>query len=163
MECVKSCEQQNVAVQLRPWGEDLIAHHRPRSDEAYLALLNTRGMATEAWNLKADDLFIELLYTMAATLGYDIDRTHLRRNSYYPRGYGETETDWQAIRTGIRELLEGKRILPVGTPGAPQGLPTEEDFLQPQLTPAAESAEGGTSGDEEATEGRAARPEGHGG
>lgn len=39
MECVKTCESENVALQLRPWGEDLLEHHRPRSDEAYLALL----------------------------------------------------------------------------------------------------------------------------
>jgi hypothetical protein len=39
MECVKTCEKGNVAVNLRPWGADLIGHHRPRSDEAYLALL----------------------------------------------------------------------------------------------------------------------------
>lgn len=39
MECVKTCEAKNVALQLRPWGEDLFRHHRARSDEAYLALL----------------------------------------------------------------------------------------------------------------------------
>lgn len=39
MECVKSCELDNVAIQLRPWGEDLRTLRRPRSDEAYLALI----------------------------------------------------------------------------------------------------------------------------
>ena len=39
LECVKTCDHDNVAVNLRPWGEDLVANHRPRSDEAYLALL----------------------------------------------------------------------------------------------------------------------------
>ena len=39
MECVKTCEKGNIALNLRPWGEDLAHHHRPRSDEAYLALL----------------------------------------------------------------------------------------------------------------------------
>ncbi|MFQ5665967.1 MAG: 4Fe-4S binding protein [Candidatus Binatia bacterium] len=39
MECVKTCEAGNVALQVRPWGEDLFQHHRPRADEAYLALL----------------------------------------------------------------------------------------------------------------------------
>ena len=39
MECLKSCEKGNVALQLRPWGEDLVAHHRPRADEAFLAIL----------------------------------------------------------------------------------------------------------------------------
>ncbi len=39
MECLRTCEQRNVSLQLRPWGEDLAANFRPRSDEAYLALL----------------------------------------------------------------------------------------------------------------------------
>jgi YHS domain-containing protein len=39
MECVKTCESENVTLRLRPWGEDLFAHRRPRSDEAYLALI----------------------------------------------------------------------------------------------------------------------------
>jgi polyferredoxin/YHS domain-containing protein len=39
MECVQACPHKNLAVNLRPWGEDLIGNHRPRSDEAYLALL----------------------------------------------------------------------------------------------------------------------------
>jgi hypothetical protein len=39
MECVKTCEVDNVALRLRPWGADLLAHARARSDEAYLALL----------------------------------------------------------------------------------------------------------------------------
>ena len=39
MECVKSCELDNVALNIRPWGSDLVAHKRPRTDEAYLALL----------------------------------------------------------------------------------------------------------------------------
>ncbi len=39
MECVKTCDRDNVALNLRPWAEDLREHHKPRSDEAYLALL----------------------------------------------------------------------------------------------------------------------------
>ncbi len=39
LECLKSCEKQNVAINLRPWGEDLASNFGPRSDEAYLALV----------------------------------------------------------------------------------------------------------------------------
>lgn len=39
MECVQACPEDNLAVNLRPWGADLISRHRPRTDEAYLALL----------------------------------------------------------------------------------------------------------------------------
>jgi len=39
MECLKSCEKNNVALRVRPWAADLSTHSRARSDEAYLALL----------------------------------------------------------------------------------------------------------------------------
>ena len=34
-----ACPEDNLALNLRPWGGDLIHQHRPRTDEAYLALL----------------------------------------------------------------------------------------------------------------------------
>ncbi len=39
MECVRTCESDNIAVNLRPWAADLEHHQRPRQDEAYLALI----------------------------------------------------------------------------------------------------------------------------
>jgi len=39
MECVQACPHDNLAVNLRPWGSDLAAQVKPRSDEALLALL----------------------------------------------------------------------------------------------------------------------------
>lgn len=38
-ECIQACPHDNLALNLRPWGADLVTDHRPRSDEAYLALL----------------------------------------------------------------------------------------------------------------------------
>ncbi|WP_434421232.1 hypothetical protein [Nannocystis pusilla] len=38
-ECVKSCPHDNIALNLRPSGEDVLHAHRSRSDEAYMALL----------------------------------------------------------------------------------------------------------------------------
>ena len=38
-ECLQACPHDNLALNLRPWGEDLVHEHRPRTDEAYLALL----------------------------------------------------------------------------------------------------------------------------
>ncbi len=39
MECVQACPEDNLAVNVRPWGEDLAVEGTPRRDEAYLALL----------------------------------------------------------------------------------------------------------------------------
>jgi hypothetical protein len=38
-ECIQACPHDNLALNLRPWGADLVSDHRPRSDEAWLALL----------------------------------------------------------------------------------------------------------------------------
>jgi len=39
LECVKTCPEDNMVVNARPWAADLAAEGRPRKDEAYLALL----------------------------------------------------------------------------------------------------------------------------
>ncbi len=39
MECVQACPEHNLSVNLRPWGADLVVDGKPRTDEAYLALL----------------------------------------------------------------------------------------------------------------------------
>lgn len=39
MECIQACPHDNLAVNLRPWGSDLVTEGKPRADEAYLALL----------------------------------------------------------------------------------------------------------------------------
>lgn len=38
-ECIQSCPHENMTVNLRPWGADLAADGKQRTDEAYLALL----------------------------------------------------------------------------------------------------------------------------
>lgn len=39
MECIQACPHDNLAINLRPWGSDLVTDGKPRTDEAYLALL----------------------------------------------------------------------------------------------------------------------------
>lgn len=77
MECLKSCDKENVALQLRPWGQDLVAHHHPRTDEAYLALLmlaltGFHGLTmTAAWRAFVQRLqsIFDLGETLSFTLG----------------------------------------------------------------------------------------------
>ncbi len=38
-ECIQACPEDNLTINLRPWGADLAVDQRPREDEAYLALL----------------------------------------------------------------------------------------------------------------------------
>ena len=81
--------------------------------KAYLDILTSADLTSEVGSERALDLFVELLYHLAVHVGYDFDRTHLRRGAYFPRGFGESELDQLAIRAGVRDLLEGRRPLPV--------------------------------------------------
>jgi hypothetical protein len=62
MECVKTCESDNIGVNLRPWGEDLVSMKKPRLDEAYLALIllaltGFHGLTmTSSWGAIVDGL-----------------------------------------------------------------------------------------------------------
>lgn len=67
MECLKSCELENVSLNLRPWGEDLTKTFRPRSDEAYLALVLLT--LTGFHGLTMTGLWREMLLAVQAGLG----------------------------------------------------------------------------------------------
>ena len=41
-------------------------------------------------------------------LGYSIDKTDLRRLTYFPRGHGELEEDQFRMRKRILEIVEGR-------------------------------------------------------
>ena len=56
-----------------------------------------------------------MLYEMGESLGYHFDRVTLKRNAYYPSGWGEIELENHAVRKKLLELLDGKRKLPVAT------------------------------------------------
>jgi hypothetical protein len=78
--------------------------------KAYLNHLNTQ-MPPEVWAPRGDDLFFDLLFAMAQSLGYNMDKTDIRSTSYFPTGHSRLEDENARVRTYIRELLEGKRAL----------------------------------------------------
>lgn len=38
-ECIKTCPQENIVIRQRPWGADLVQEGKPRTDEAFLAII----------------------------------------------------------------------------------------------------------------------------
>jgi hypothetical protein len=81
--------------------------------KAYLDILGDTQIPQEQWGTRRVDLLIELLHKMAKVLDYEFDKTHIKNSSYYPRGYGELEEDQSAIRRGVKELIEGHRVIPM--------------------------------------------------
>jgi len=62
---------------------------------------------------KSKELFTELLYEMACSLGYKYDKTHLKRNTYYPKGHGDFEAENYQMRQAFLKILAGETSLPI--------------------------------------------------
>lgn len=88
--------------------------------KAYLDQLNTSQSEPAVWLSKKEDLFVDLLYEMSRHLGYDFDKTHIRRTSYFPKGFGDLESDQLAIRKGVAAILSGEASFPIYVTGMDQ-------------------------------------------
>ena len=71
------------------------------------------GEKLQTWTEKGRDLLADLLYEMAHALGYQFDKVIIKRGHYYPRGFGDLETDQYILRKSLIDLLTYKRPLPV--------------------------------------------------
>jgi hypothetical protein len=79
--------------------------------KAYLDLLNDNSMVPEQWGTKRLDLLVDLLHKMSIVLDYDFDKTHIKNSSYSPMAHGNIDTQQNAIRQGLLEVLEGKKTV----------------------------------------------------
>ena len=105
--------------------------------KAYLDHLNTEREPNAAvWDSKKDDLFVDLLYEMSRHVGYDFDKTHIRRTSYYPMGHEDLEIDQYVIRKALRGILDGKLSFPITVTGLPPAAPDAPPPAPPPLPPA---------------------------
>ena len=75
--------------------------------------LSNGDTKSTTWMEKNDDLFIELLFEMGKTLGYQFDKVMLRRTAYSPIAHGDIEFDQQTIRRGLATILSGNAPFPV--------------------------------------------------
>jgi len=79
----------------------------------YLDLLGNKTISPDQWVIKRIDLLVELLYKMAQVLDYDFDKTHIKNSSYSPMAHGEIEEQQKALREGLIDIIEGKKIIPM--------------------------------------------------
>ena len=82
---------------------------------AYLDHLCTKFTQENAaiWNVRQDEIFVELLYQMAVALNYSFDRTHIKNSAYSPVAHGNLEQEQMIIRTALVNLLTKKSALSV--------------------------------------------------
>ncbi len=77
---------------------------------------------------KRSDLFVDMLYEMAAALGYDFDKTQIAIDAYATVYHEQLERDANMLRTKLVELLSGKIALPM----AVTAFPSDPEFIQAQ-------------------------------
>ena len=94
----------------------------------YLDHLNNRGDDDQLmqWVAKGDELFTNLLYSIAEDIGFKFDRVQLKRGSYSPIAHGELETEQTELRRAALSLVTGKHALKMNV----VGFPFDDDAVQ---------------------------------
>jgi hypothetical protein len=95
--------------------------------------LNSRsaeGDALTRWVEKKSSLLVDLLYQMAQSLGYDIDKVTIQNGAYHPIGFVEIETEQHGLRKAALAVLSGERPIQTTVVGnvqttQPMSLPDE--------------------------------------
>ena len=86
-------------------------------------MLGDKDIPRDQWDTKRVDLLVELLHKMATVLDYEFDKTHIKNSAYAPIAHGDIEDQQKALRVGLIDVLEGKRVLPMHV----TNLPTQND------------------------------------
>jgi hypothetical protein len=83
-----------------------------------MAHINTPPLKAEEWNARHRTLLTKLLSEMAAVLSYKLQQLDMLEGGYYPQGLVDIETEQQAVRRTLIEVLSGSHPLSV-SPAAP--------------------------------------------
>jgi len=88
----------------------------------YLDHLNTPAESVgglNVWGAKGDELFTDLLYVIAKSLGYSFDKVALKRGAYSPVAHGQLEMEQTELRKMLVEWLKGTRSVKVDVNDGP--------------------------------------------
>jgi len=65
----------------------------------------------EIWNVKGEELLINLLFAMAIDVGYKFDRVQLKKGAYSPIAHGNLELEHNILRQLALQVMSGKQAL----------------------------------------------------
>lgn len=82
------------------------------------------------WSQRNDDLFIELLYEMGTSLGYEFDKLMLKRTAYSPVAHGNADYEQQTIRKGLATVLSGQAGFPIFISNFNSGLEEQKEVIE---------------------------------
>jgi hypothetical protein len=130
---------------------DIVFTGRGRLDRAvrecwrrYLTHLNNFNTYPQpAWGPRRIELMSELLYALARSLKFDIDRSLIETAVYLPSAFGTVEQEQQKLRAGLLRVVDGEAAIPVRLVDAqPQPAVTQKPVLAQPAVVAGNGAAG---------------------
>jgi len=94
----------------------------------YLDHLSNGDPTLEAWGMKRQELFIELLWKLSQALEYQFTKVELQREVYSPRAHATVEDDQEVIRRGMSALFRGEAAFPLDI----KTFPTSPEVVEKQ-------------------------------
>lgn len=65
------------------------------------------------WVDKTRDLLVELISVMSEAVGYDFDKTHIKRAAYVPERFTGVEFELDVIRRSLADIFLGSKKFPI--------------------------------------------------
>jgi hypothetical protein len=69
--------------------------------------------SAQNWDARSAELSVDLIYQMSQSVGYDFDRSMIKRGAYYPAGLGNMENEQAALRQAALKVFEGNTAIRV--------------------------------------------------
>ena len=125
-------------IDLTFYGQQIFGfHHRSKKERLVLEAwreyhdhLGTRGddEPVQSWGAKGEELFVNLLSSIASDVGFRFDRVQLKKGAYSPMAHGKLEDEQQKLRELAIEVLAGRCAVQMDV----VGFPVDEDALRVQ-------------------------------
>src|SRR5271166_5033212 len=96
--------------------------------KSYLDYLSQDRVDPGVWAQKRYDLFIELLWQLACSLGYRFTKVELQREVYSPKAHATIESQNEIIRIGLSRVFSGEAALPLDI----KTFPADPSFIKRQ-------------------------------
>lgn len=93
--------------------------------QQYLDHLGDTPIEPSAWAIRRIDLLVDLLGAMANALGYEFNKTQIKKGAYAPIAHGHLEKDQEQLRKMWLELFDGRRSLPMHITSLPTHIISE--------------------------------------
>ena len=97
----------------------------------YLDHLETRFEEEQAanWQARGDELFVNLLHSIAVDVGFSFDRVQLKKHIYSPVAHGQLEAEQVKLRQLAIGVLSGQEPLSMNI----SSLPVDPEILKSQV------------------------------